>query len=124
MKFIVDAQLPKRLARWLAAHGHDVLHTLDLAQANRTPDAAIADLALLEGRVVISKDADFVDSHLVRKRPPKLLLVATGNMGNVDLVALWERNLPAIESALRASDFVELGRDRLIVHECTNDETL
>ena len=124
MKFIVDAQLPKRLARWLASHGHDVLHTLDLAQANRTPDAAIAHLALLEGRVVLSKDADFVDSHLVRKRPPKLLLVATGNMGNVDLVALWERNLPAIESALRVSDFVELGRDRLIVHECPSDETL
>jgi predicted nuclease of predicted toxin-antitoxin system len=79
-KFFVDAQLPKRLARWLAAHGHDVLHTLDLPQANRTQDSAIADLAFLEGRVVVSKDGDFVDSHLVQKRPPKLLLVATGNI--------------------------------------------
>jgi predicted nuclease of predicted toxin-antitoxin system len=45
MKFIVDAQLPKRLARWLAARGHDVLHTLDLPEQNRTQDAAITALA-------------------------------------------------------------------------------
>jgi predicted nuclease of predicted toxin-antitoxin system len=30
MKFVVDAQLPRRLARELAAAGHDVMHTLDL----------------------------------------------------------------------------------------------
>jgi hypothetical protein len=29
----VDAQLPKRLARWLATRGQDVLHTLDLRKA-------------------------------------------------------------------------------------------
>ncbi|WP_300970662.1 DUF5615 family PIN-like protein [Thiocapsa sp.] len=32
MRFIVDAQLPRRLARWLNARGHDVLHTLDLPE--------------------------------------------------------------------------------------------
>jgi predicted nuclease of predicted toxin-antitoxin system len=28
MKFIVDAQLPRRLARELSSAGHDTLHTL------------------------------------------------------------------------------------------------
>jgi predicted nuclease of predicted toxin-antitoxin system len=117
MKLIVDAQLPKRLARWLSARGHDALHTLDLPQANRTTDNEIIDLACGEGRTVVSKDADFVDSHLVQKRPPKLLLVATGNMANAELEQIFERNLPAIESALETSSFVELARDNLIVHE-------
>lgn len=35
----------KRLALWLAARGHDALHTLDLAGGNRTSDAAITEFA-------------------------------------------------------------------------------
>ncbi len=30
MKFLVDAQLPLALARWLEAHGHDASHVADL----------------------------------------------------------------------------------------------
>lgn len=106
MRFIVDAQLPRRLARWLASHGHDVLHTLELPNANATPDAEISDLAYREGRIVVSKDGDFVDSHLVQGRPPKLLWIATGNMGNNELGALIARNMAAIESALQCNAFV------------------
>lgn len=36
MKFLVDAQLPKRLAQRLQAAGYDTLHTLDLPEQNRT----------------------------------------------------------------------------------------
>jgi predicted nuclease of predicted toxin-antitoxin system len=60
MRFIVDAQLPRRLARWLAARGHDVLHTLDLADGYRTADAAIIALACREDCIVVTKDADLV----------------------------------------------------------------
>ena len=58
MKFLVDAQLPRRLARQFAALGHDALHTLDLPAANRTPDAYILRLARRDGRIVVSKDSD------------------------------------------------------------------
>ena len=30
MKFIVDAQLPRKFVTWLNESGHDALHTLDL----------------------------------------------------------------------------------------------
>jgi hypothetical protein len=33
MKFIVDAQLPRRLARQLADAGHDAVHCLELPAA-------------------------------------------------------------------------------------------
>jgi predicted nuclease of predicted toxin-antitoxin system len=108
MKLIVDAQLSRRLARWLATRGHDVLHTLDLPDANATRDTEITDLACREGRIVVSKDGDFVNSHLIQGQPPKLLWIATGNMGNAQMEALMERNLAAIEAALASN---------LIVHD-------
>ncbi len=38
MRFLVDAQLPRRFANWLNEAGHDALHTLDLPRKNLTPD--------------------------------------------------------------------------------------
>jgi uncharacterized protein with PIN domain len=64
MKFLVDAQLPRNLARWLAEAGHDALHTLDLPRKNRTTDAEVVERAVQDGRVVVSKDSDFVASYL------------------------------------------------------------
>jgi predicted nuclease of predicted toxin-antitoxin system len=48
VKFLVDAQLPRRLALWLQQRGHDTVHTLDLAQQNRTPDPSLLTLANTE----------------------------------------------------------------------------
>ena len=117
MRFLVDAQLPKRLARWLTARGHDALHTLDLAGGNRTPDAAVTEFACREERIVVTKDADFVNSHLLVGRPPRLLLITTGNMGNGDFERLLEGNIQAVETALESHCFIELNRDLLIIHE-------
>ena len=38
MKFVVDAQLPKRATGWLVAAGADAVHTQDLPDGNRTTD--------------------------------------------------------------------------------------
>lgn len=117
MKFLVDAQLPKRFCLWIEAAGHDALHTLDLPRRNLTPDKEIIDLAEQEGRIVITKDDDFVQSFLISKRPPKLLLISTGNIANDDLEVLIRSNLDMIAEAFKANYFVELGRDTLVIHE-------
>ncbi len=93
MKFLVDAQLPRRLARWLQAEGHEAIHTRDLPVGNRTGDAAINELSLREQRVVITKDEDFVDLFLLRHEPYKLLLVTTGNISNRELERLFQGNV-------------------------------
>lgn len=41
MKFLVDAQLPRRLASWLNEAGHDTLHTLDLPKKTSPPIATL-----------------------------------------------------------------------------------
>jgi len=68
VKFLIDAQLPRRLARRLGTVGHDAVHTLDLPAGNRTTDAEICRLANLDDRVVVTKDADFVNSYLLSRR--------------------------------------------------------
>lgn len=65
MKFLIDAQLPRRLARRLRAAGHDAIHTLDLPAGNRTTDAEICRIADSDGRAVVTKDADFVSSFML-----------------------------------------------------------
>lgn len=89
MNFLVDAQLPRRLACRLGEAGHDALHTLDLPHGNHTTDAEINTLLVQERRVVITKDADFVNSFLLTGQPYKLLLISTRNITNNDLEALF-----------------------------------
>lgn len=116
MKLLVDAQLPVRLANMLREAGHDVVHTLDLPQGNRTIDREICAISLREQRIVITKDADFVNSFLLIGEPFKLLLVSTGNIDNAGLERLFARNLAQIEQAFESQAFVEIDRQSLIVH--------
>jgi len=116
MKFLVDAQLPRRLVKRLREAGHDARHTLDLPRRNRTTDSEIISTAAREDRVVVSKDGDFVNSFLISRRPARLLLIATGNITNDELDALVMSNLTSIVSALEVCEFVELTRTLLIAH--------
>jgi predicted nuclease of predicted toxin-antitoxin system len=108
MKFLVDAHLPRSLCGMLAQHGHDAMHTLDLPAGNATKDGVINQLSIDQQRVVVTKDTDFFYSHLLQKRPWKLLLVKTGNISTRNLRALFERNLSAIERAFGTHTLVEV----------------
>ncbi|HET6660957.1 MAG TPA: DUF5615 family PIN-like protein [Rubrobacter sp.] len=116
MNFLVDAQLPRRLAYRLRDAGHDVVHTLDLPAGNRTTDAELNELSTSAARVVITKDRDFVDSFLLFHRPFKLLLISTGNITNADLEDLFVAQIPAVAAAFESYDYLELTRTTLVFH--------
>ena len=115
MKFLVDAHLPRRMAIWLTAAGFDAIHTLSLPDGNRTTDDQINDLADREQRAVISKDADFVDSHILLGRPTKLLLISTGHISNQQLEVLMVPLISAIAREFAVHSFLELGRAGITV---------
>jgi predicted nuclease of predicted toxin-antitoxin system len=117
MRLIVDAQLPRMLSDLLKSGGHDSIHTSELPLGNKTPDEEICRLAEVEGCIVVTKDSDFVTSHLLNKIPPQLLLVATGNISNEQLCEVFRKNLPALELAFESSVFVEINRAAMIVHQ-------
>jgi predicted nuclease of predicted toxin-antitoxin system len=117
MKFLVDAQLPRRMAKAIRAAGHDAVHTLDLPDGNRTKDSQINMLAAAEQRVVVTKDADFVNSFLLTGQPYKLLLISTGNIANTELETLLLPQLTAVAAAFETYSFVELNWTALVIHK-------
>lgn len=117
MKFLVDAQLPRRLAYALQSAGHDTVHTLDLPLRNRTPDNDIALYAQQEDRIVITKDSDFVHSHLLQGQPQRLLLISTGNISNRELDSLFALQLDTLVALFEVHSFVELSRTAIVIHK-------
>lgn len=116
MRFLVEAQLPRRLVYRLRDHGHDALHTLDLPAGNATPDRVVAVTADRDGRVLVTKDADFVGLHLLRRRPARLLLVSTGNTSTPDMERLLIGDLAGIVQCFETAAFVELTPASLVIH--------
>ena len=85
MKFLVDAQLPPALARWLEARDHDAKHVADLG-LTQAKDHAIWHRAIQDARVVITKDDDFI--KLARINPgSKIMWVRAGNISRQQLLA-------------------------------------
>ena len=117
MKFLIDPQLPRRLARRFATAGHDAIHTGDLPAGNRTTDTEICAVADRDGRAVVTKDADVVSSFLLAGRPRRLVLVSIGNSTNEALEQRLFAELDGIALALSDSGFVELTSAGLVVHE-------
>ena len=115
MNFLIDAQLPRRMVGWLVSAGCDAIHTLELPRGNRTSDDELTSLADGENRALITKDADFVDSHTLQDRPAKLLLISTGNISNAALESLLKPLIPMIIEEFKAHSFLELRRTDLIV---------
>ena len=115
MRFLVDAQLPRRTVGWLTVAGNDATHTLDMTARNRSTDLQLIDLADREQRVVVTKDTEFVDSHLLSGRPAKLCLISTGNISNRDLEALFVPLIPDIVRDFQSNSFLEIGRTSIII---------
>ncbi|HEY9723031.1 MAG TPA: DUF5615 family PIN-like protein [Oscillatoriaceae cyanobacterium] len=116
IRWLVDAQLPARLAQRLREAGHDAIHTSELPLGNATPDREINRLSIEQQRIVITKDADFVDTFLRRGQPYKLLVISAGNLRNQELFEIVDKYLAQLVESFAASSYVELKRHLLVLH--------
>jgi len=116
MKFLIDAQLPRRLAAQFRQAGLEAIHTLDLPDGNHTTDRTINELSIKEQYIVVTKDSDFVESFILTREPWKLLLVSTGNIGNDELGTIFLSNVERVVEGFDVFDFIELGRTTVIFH--------
>jgi len=71
MRFLVDAQLPPALARWLTAKGHEAAHVGDLGM-RAASDAAIWDYALASSSAIVTKDEDFAQRKVLNDAARRL----------------------------------------------------
>lgn len=84
MRFLVDAQLPPALARWLEAKGHEAVHVGDLAM-QAASDAVIGNRALESKSASVTKDEDFAQRKVLADNGPAHLVRggAAGRFGGV-----------------------------------------
>jgi predicted nuclease of predicted toxin-antitoxin system len=87
---------------------------LDLPERNKTKDSQIAKLANTEGRIVISKDIDFLESFMIKSVPQKLIIVTTGNIVNKHLLKIFEDNLELILFLISSSNLIEVSKTEII----------
>ena len=108
MKFIIDAQLPLALARFMAEKSEYAVHVMDLLMME-SPDSAIWDLVLKDGLVIITKDEDFQMRASVSQQFPKIIWVRIGNCSKKTLLDFFEKEWGEIESLLEnGAHLVEL----------------
>lgn len=109
MRFLVDAQLPPALARWLTARGHQAEHVFDLGRDAAT-DKWIWSHAAAVGAVIVTKDEDFVVLRTLDAGGPTVVWVRLGNTTNRQLFESLEPVWPAVVQALaQAEKLVEVG---------------
>jgi predicted nuclease of predicted toxin-antitoxin system len=101
MRFLVDAQLPPALCRWLEARDHEAAHVADIL-SGATPDIVIADYAESGGWILVTKDDDFLTLRLPDRFT--LLWLRCGNATNRALSAWLKPRWPEIERLLGAGE--------------------
>jgi predicted nuclease of predicted toxin-antitoxin system len=99
VKFLIDAQLPPALARWLREAGHEAAHVED-AGLREASDSAIWAHALQSGAVIVTKDEDFAARSTRATSAPVIVWLRVGNSTNPALRAWIEARLAGIEQML------------------------
>jgi predicted nuclease of predicted toxin-antitoxin system len=78
MRFLVDAQLPPALARWLADSGHEAEHVGDLGLLEAS-DRIIWSQAVKTQATLITKDQDFVALLSTHSNGNAVIWIRLGN---------------------------------------------
>ena len=103
MRFLVDAQLPPALVRFLQERGYDAAHVADVGLRD-AEDGAIRQYAIRSKTVVLTKDEDFAAHAVWQRQPPIVVWVRVGNCSNRALLAWFEPLLPEVVRRLDAGE--------------------
>lgn len=102
MRFLIDAQLPPGLAKFLAEAGHQAEHVAEIGMLSAM-DRAIWDYAKSADAAVITKDADFASLTILSEKP-QVVWLRFGNTRKSELERRIALLLPRIVAALQAGD--------------------
>ena len=99
MKFLVDAQLPPALARWLVEAGCEAQAVREIG-FREAEDGAIWRHAEARGGVIVTKDEDFALRVQATKTGPCVVWLRVGNTSNAALRAWFVPRVPQIVALL------------------------
>lgn len=101
MRFLVDAQLPPALARFLEGQGHEA-HAVREVGLREADDAAIWAFAERDGWIIVTKDEDFPERSLNSRTAPQIVWLRSGNSTKRVLLAWFAPLLPDVLRELAA----------------------
>ncbi len=102
MRLLLDMPVSPRLEAWLVSRGHDAVHATSRG-LDRATDEELLDLAVAEGRVIVTADTDFPQLlALSRQASPGVILFRGGNHSAAEMQGLLERVLAAVPEATLA----------------------
>ncbi len=99
MKFLVDAQLPPAVARWLRDNGHDAQAVREVG-LREAEDDDIWKHALATGAAILTKDEDFPIRAQKTNAGPVIVWLRIGNTSNHTLRLWFMPQLPQIISLI------------------------
>ena len=118
IRFIIDTQLPPKLAKYLREENFDAKHTTDYPNGHLLKDPEIIQIAIEEGRIIITKDQDFFDNYLLKGAPPKVLLLQFGNIGNPSLINFFVANQTRLISLLEdGAEMILFSKDQIVEYK-------
>ena len=88
MRFLLDEDVPRKLLTTLLRAGHDAIRV-----EPSTPDAAIADRARREGRILVTLDKDFTNTALYAPAHVTIVHIHIHPPHAVDIVEAFTRLL-------------------------------
>ena len=95
MRFIIDAQLPPALARWLRDASHEAKHVEDV-NLREAEDSPVWRYALEQQTILITKDEDFAERARQGGKAPVIVWLRVGNVSNRVLRQWFLPQLPQI----------------------------
>ena len=95
MKFLVDAQLPPALARWLTETGCEAQAVREIGLRD-ADDGAIWRHAEASGCIIVTKDEDFAQRVHANENGPSVVWLRVGNTSNAALRAWFVPRVPQI----------------------------
>ncbi len=97
MKFLCDVHIAFKLVKYIEHNGFECIHVNSILNKWFTTDNEIAKYVDTNDYILISKDADFKNSHFVKHSPKKLIKINLGNISNIELLEIFNSILPKIE---------------------------
>lgn len=70
---------------------------------------------MLEQRIVITKDSDFLDTFIVKRQPYRLVYLTVGNLKNRHLLDLFRANWSTLCDLLTTAHVIELNQQTIKV---------
>lgn len=103
--------LSYKLSKFLTSRGFDCIHVNHILDKWHTTDVDSAIYADKNDRILITKDVDFKNSYLLKKKPKKTVRIVLGNTSNKDLLKHFAKHLEQVINCNKSETFYsEMGQ--------------